>query len=88
MLSMWVAIGLIGIGTLLVINIVVWGIVGISVYKRWKRHKEEQRIIDLIIKITERAEDSGNESDGEDKETLATLLHNNGFDNPMFEDRI
>nr|QNR56701.1 vpu protein [Human immunodeficiency virus 1]QNR56710.1 vpu protein [Human immunodeficiency virus 1]QNR56719.1 vpu protein [Human immunodeficiency virus 1]QNR56728.1 vpu protein [Human immunodeficiency virus 1]QNR56737.1 vpu protein [Human immunodeficiency virus 1] len=70
-------IGLIVAG---IIAIVVWTIVGIE-YKRLLR----QRKIDRLIKrIRERAEDSGNESDG-DTEELSTLVergdYNLGDDN-------
>nr|QJX42171.1 vpu protein [Human immunodeficiency virus 1]QJX42226.1 vpu protein [Human immunodeficiency virus 1] len=62
----------VGIGALLIaliIAIVVWTIVYIE-YKKLLR----QRKIDCLIKrIRERAEDSGNESDG-DTEELSTMV--------------
>nr|QJX41673.1 vpu protein [Human immunodeficiency virus 1] len=62
----------VGIGALLIaliIAIVVWTIVYIE-YKKLVR----QRKIDCLIKrIRERAEDSGNESDG-DTEELSTMV--------------
>nr|QJX42221.1 vpu protein [Human immunodeficiency virus 1] len=62
----------VGIGALLIaliITIVVWTIVYIE-YKKLLR----QRKIDCLIKrIRERAEDSGNESDG-DTEELSTMV--------------
>nr|AGF30485.1 vpu protein [Human immunodeficiency virus 1]AGF30494.1 vpu protein [Human immunodeficiency virus 1]AGG99320.1 vpu protein [Human immunodeficiency virus 1]AGG99328.1 vpu protein [Human immunodeficiency virus 1]AGG99336.1 vpu protein [Human immunodeficiency virus 1] len=61
-----------GVGALivaLIIAIIVWTIAYIE-YRRLVR----QRKIDLLIKrIRERAEDSGNESDG-DTEELATMV--------------
>nr|AGV38306.1 vpu protein [Human immunodeficiency virus 1] len=61
-----------GVGALivaLIIAIVVWSIAYLE-YKKLVR----QRRIDLLIKrIRERAEDSGNESDG-DTEELATMV--------------
>nr|QHI44248.1 vpu protein [Human immunodeficiency virus 1] len=53
----------------LILAIIVWTIVGIE-YKRIKR----QRKIDLLIdRITEREEDSGNESEGDREELLALV---------------
>nr|QDR91946.1 vpu protein [Human immunodeficiency virus 1] len=61
-----------GVGALivaLIIAIVVWIIAYIE-YRKWLR----QRKIDWLIKrIQERAEDSGNESEG-DTEELATMV--------------
>nr|ADB20304.1 vpu protein [Human immunodeficiency virus 1] len=61
-----------GVGALviaLIIAIVVWIIAYIE-YRKWLR----QRKIDWLIKrIRERAEDSGNESEG-DTEELATMV--------------
>nr|UTT71984.1 vpu protein [Human immunodeficiency virus 1] len=61
-----------GVGALLIaliIAIVVWTIAYIE-YRKWLR----QRKIDWLVKrIRERAEDSGNESDG-DTEELSTLV--------------
>nr|APU88033.1 vpu protein [Human immunodeficiency virus 1] len=52
-----------------IIAIVVWTIVGIE-YKRLLRQRKIDR---LLERIRERAEDSGNESEG-DTEELAALL--------------
>nr|ADJ19225.1 vpu protein [Human immunodeficiency virus 1] len=52
-----------------IIAIVVWTIVFIE-YKKLLRQKKIDRLID---RIRERAEDSGNESDG-DNEELSTLV--------------
>nr|AJP17534.1 vpu protein [Human immunodeficiency virus 1] len=52
-----------------IIAIVVWTIVFIE-YRKIRRQKEIDRLID---KIRERAEDSGNESDG-DQEELSALM--------------
>nr|QIC96856.1 vpu protein [Human immunodeficiency virus 1]QIC96865.1 vpu protein [Human immunodeficiency virus 1]QIC96874.1 vpu protein [Human immunodeficiency virus 1]QIC96882.1 vpu protein [Human immunodeficiency virus 1]QIC96891.1 vpu protein [Human immunodeficiency virus 1] len=65
-LHIWAIVGLV---VALIIAIVVWTIVGIE-YKRLLR---QRRIDRLIKRITERAEDSGNESDG-DTEELEKLV--------------
>nr|BAE95905.1 Vpu [Human immunodeficiency virus 1]BAE95914.1 Vpu [Human immunodeficiency virus 1] len=52
-----------------IIAIVVWTIVGIE-YRRILRQRKIDRLID---RIAERAEDSGNESDG-DQEELSALV--------------
>nr|QHI44026.1 vpu protein [Human immunodeficiency virus 1] len=71
-LEIWAITGLV---VALILAIVVWTIVGIE-YKKILR----QRKIDKIIKrISERAEDSGNESDG-DTEELAKLVERGGYD--------
>lgn len=60
---------IVGLIVALILAIVVWTIVGIEYKKLLK-----QRKIDLLIeRIKERAEDSGNESDG-DTEELSTLI--------------
>nr|QJX38551.1 vpu protein [Human immunodeficiency virus 1] len=61
-----------GIGALIVaiiITIIVWTIAYIE-YRKWLR---QHRIDCLIKRIRERAEDSGNESDG-DVEELSTMV--------------
>nr|AAK31068.1 vpu protein [Human immunodeficiency virus 1] len=61
-----------GVGALLValiIAIVVWTIV----YIEYKKLVRQRRIDWLIKRIRERAEDSGNESDG-DTEELSTMV--------------
>nr|ANW11009.1 vpu protein [Human immunodeficiency virus 1]QJQ91404.1 vpu protein [Human immunodeficiency virus 1]QJQ91412.1 vpu protein [Human immunodeficiency virus 1] len=73
---------IVGLVVALIIAIVVWTIVGIE-YRRILR----QRKIDwLFERIRERAEDSGNESEG-DTEELSTLVdlgnYNLGFDNNL-----
>nr|QNR56827.1 vpu protein [Human immunodeficiency virus 1]QNR56836.1 vpu protein [Human immunodeficiency virus 1]QNR56845.1 vpu protein [Human immunodeficiency virus 1]QNR56854.1 vpu protein [Human immunodeficiency virus 1]QNR56863.1 vpu protein [Human immunodeficiency virus 1] len=71
-LEIWAITGLV---VALILAIVVWTIVGIECKKVLK-----QRKIDRIIKrISERAEDSGNESDG-DTEDLAKLLDGGNHD--------
>nr|ARA72657.1 vpu protein [Human immunodeficiency virus 1] len=73
---------IVGLVVALIIAIVVWTIVGIE-YRKILR----QRKIDwLFERIRERAEDSGNESDG-DTEELSTLVdlgdYNLGNDNNL-----
>nr|QIN86992.1 vpu protein [Human immunodeficiency virus 1] len=71
-LTIWAIVGLV---VALLLAIVVWTIVGIE-YKRILK----QRKIDRIIKrISERAEDSGNESDG-DTDELAKLVEMGNYD--------
>nr|ADU05306.1 vpu protein [Human immunodeficiency virus 1] len=66
---------IVGLVVAFILAIVVWTIVAIE-YKKILR----QRKIDRIIKrITERAEDSGNESDG-DTDDLAKLVEVGDFD--------
>nr|QIN86468.1 vpu protein [Human immunodeficiency virus 1] len=52
-----------------ILAIVVWTIVFIE----WRRIKKQRKIDWLIDRIRERAEDSGNESEGDEKE-LSTLV--------------
>nr|AAK94287.1 vpu protein [Human immunodeficiency virus 1] len=59
----------------LIIGIVVWTIVGIEYRKLLKQRKIDR----LIKRIRERAEDSGNESDG-DAEELAALIEMGNYD--------
>nr|ADM64034.1 vpu protein [Human immunodeficiency virus 1] len=65
-LQIWAIVGLI---VVLIIAIVVWTIVGIE----YKRLLKQRKIDRLIRRISERAEDSGNESDG-DAEELSKLI--------------
>nr|QNR56593.1 vpu protein [Human immunodeficiency virus 1]QNR56602.1 vpu protein [Human immunodeficiency virus 1]QNR56611.1 vpu protein [Human immunodeficiency virus 1]QNR56620.1 vpu protein [Human immunodeficiency virus 1]QNR56629.1 vpu protein [Human immunodeficiency virus 1] len=65
-LEIWAITGLI---VALIIAIVVWTIVGIE----YKRLLKQKRIDRLYKRIRERAEDSGNESDG-DAEELSKLV--------------
>nr|ABD98350.1 vpu protein [Human immunodeficiency virus 1] len=61
-----------GVGALivaLIIAIVVWSIV----YIEYRKLVRQRRIDWLVERIRERAEDSGNESDG-DTEELATIV--------------
>nr|ABF00925.1 vpu protein [Human immunodeficiency virus 1] len=61
-----------GVGALivaLIIAIVVWTIV----YIEYRKLLRQKKIDQLIKRIRERAEDSGNESDG-DTEELATMV--------------
>nr|QIN86432.1 vpu protein [Human immunodeficiency virus 1] len=71
-LQIWAIVGLV---VALISAIVVWTIVGIE-YKKLLRQKKIDR---LIERITERAEDSGNESDG-DTEELSALIEMGNLD--------
>nr|ALB06938.1 vpu protein [Human immunodeficiency virus 1] len=66
---------IVGLVVVSILAIVVWTIVGIE-YKRLRRQKKIDR---LIERIRERAEDSGNESDG-DTEELSTLMEMGDYD--------
>nr|URZ26499.1 vpu protein [Human immunodeficiency virus 1]URZ26506.1 vpu protein [Human immunodeficiency virus 1]URZ26513.1 vpu protein [Human immunodeficiency virus 1]URZ26520.1 vpu protein [Human immunodeficiency virus 1]URZ26527.1 vpu protein [Human immunodeficiency virus 1] len=71
-LEIWAITGLIVVG---IIAIVVWTLVGIE-YRRLLRQKKIDR---LIKRIRERAEDSGNESDG-DTDELSKLVEMGNYD--------
>ncbi|AAN73723.1 vpu protein [Human immunodeficiency virus 1] len=64
-----------GLVVALILAIVVWTIVGIE-YIRLRKQKKIDR---LIERIRERAEDSGNESDG-DTDELAKLVEMGNYD--------
>nr|BAC77734.1 Vpu protein [Human immunodeficiency virus 1]BAC77743.1 Vpu protein [Human immunodeficiency virus 1] len=65
-------VGLIVVG---IIAIVVWTLVGIE----YKRLLKQRKIDRLIKRIRERAEDSGNESEG-DTDELAKLVEMGNYD--------
>nr|QGV15525.1 vpu protein [Human immunodeficiency virus 1] len=71
----WEISAIVGLIVALILAIVVWTIVGIEFRKILKQRKIDR----LIKKIRERAEDSGNESDG-DTEELAKLVEMGDFD--------
>nr|QEG59634.1 vpu protein [Human immunodeficiency virus 1] len=66
---------IIGLIAALILAIVVWTIVGIEARKILKQRKIDR----LIKRIRERAEDSGNESEG-DTDELAKLVEMGDFD--------
>nr|ACG70339.1 vpu protein [Human immunodeficiency virus 1] len=66
---------IIGLVVALILAIVVWTIVGIE----YKRLLKQRKIDRLIRRISERAEDSGNESDG-DTEELSKLVEMGNYD--------
>nr|ACG70459.1 vpu protein [Human immunodeficiency virus 1] len=73
---------IVGLVVALILAIVVWTIVGIE----YKRLLKQRKIDRLLIRISERAEDSGNESDG-DTEELSKLVemgnYNLGYDDDV-----
>nr|AFU33092.1 vpu protein [Human immunodeficiency virus 1] len=71
-LEIWAIVGLI---VALILAIVVWTIVGIE----FKKIIRERKIDRLVKRIRERAEDSGNESEG-DTDELARLVEVGDFD--------
>nr|AAC69303.1 vpu protein [Human immunodeficiency virus 1] len=71
-LQIWAIAGLI---VALILAIIAWTIVGIE-YEKLLKQKE---IDGLVERIAERAEDSGNESDG-DTEELSTLIEMGNYD--------
>nr|AUZ99996.1 vpu protein [Human immunodeficiency virus 1] len=64
-----------GLIVALILAIVVWTIVAIEI----KRILEQRKIDRLVKRIRERAEDSGNESEG-DTDELAKLVEMGDFD--------
>nr|AJG45122.1 vpu protein [Human immunodeficiency virus 1] len=71
-LQIWAIVGLI---VALILAIFVWTIVAIEARKIIKERKIER----LLKRISERAEDSGNESEG-DTDELAKLVESGDFD--------
>nr|ANS91100.1 vpu protein [Human immunodeficiency virus 1] len=70
---------IVGIVVAFIAAIVVWTIV----YIEYRKIRKQKKIDELIDRIRQRAEDSGNESDG-DTEELSTLMemgHDNILDN-------
>nr|ANW10946.1 vpu protein [Human immunodeficiency virus 1] len=82
MIPMLTICAIVGLVVALIIAIVVWTIVGIE----YRRILKQREIDWLIERIRERAEDSGNESEG-DAEELSTLVdmgdYNLGDDNNL-----
>nr|WCD68091.1 vpu protein [Human immunodeficiency virus 1] len=78
-LEIWAIVGLI---VALVLAIIVWTIVGIE----YRKVLKQRRIDKLLKRIRERAEDSGNESDG-DTEELSTLVEV-GDDIPLYDNNL
>nr|AFU26805.1 vpu protein [Human immunodeficiency virus 1] len=66
---------IVGLLVALILAVVVWTLVGIEFRKILKRRKIDK----LVKRIRERAEDSGNESEG-DTEELANLVEMGDFD--------
>nr|ANW11115.1 vpu protein [Human immunodeficiency virus 1]QJQ91559.1 vpu protein [Human immunodeficiency virus 1] len=66
---------IVGLVVALILAIVVWTIVGIE----YRRILKQRKIDWLIERIRERAEDSGNESEG-DTEELSTLIDMGDYD--------
>nr|QJQ89651.1 vpu protein [Human immunodeficiency virus 1]QJQ89719.1 vpu protein [Human immunodeficiency virus 1]QJQ89882.1 vpu protein [Human immunodeficiency virus 1]QJQ90002.1 vpu protein [Human immunodeficiency virus 1]QJQ90065.1 vpu protein [Human immunodeficiency virus 1] len=73
---------IVGLVVALILAIVVWTIVGLE----YRKLRKQRKIDWLIERIRERAEDSGNESEG-DTEELSTLIdmgdYNSGDDNNL-----
>nr|QJQ89835.1 vpu protein [Human immunodeficiency virus 1] len=66
---------IVGLVVALILAIVVWTIVGLE----YRRLRKQRKIDWLIERIRERAEDSGNESEG-DTEELSTLIDMGDYD--------
>nr|ACG70449.1 vpu protein [Human immunodeficiency virus 1] len=75
MLSLLQSCAIAGLIVALILAIVVWTIVGIE----FKKLLNQRKVDRLIKRIRERAEDSGNESDG-DTEELAALVELGNYD--------
>nr|AFQ61116.1 vpu protein [Human immunodeficiency virus 1] len=72
---------IVGLIVVLILAIAVWTIVGIEVKKILRQKKIDR----LVKRIRERAEDSGNESEG-DTEELAKLVEMGDFDHWVGDD--
>nr|QIC98700.1 vpu protein [Human immunodeficiency virus 1]QIC98718.1 vpu protein [Human immunodeficiency virus 1] len=66
---------IVGLVVVFIIAVVVWTIVGIE----YKKILQQRKIDRLIERIRERAEDSGNESEG-DTEELSALVEMGDYD--------
>nr|QJQ89797.1 vpu protein [Human immunodeficiency virus 1]QJQ89812.1 vpu protein [Human immunodeficiency virus 1]QJQ91311.1 vpu protein [Human immunodeficiency virus 1] len=66
---------IVGLVVALILAIVVWTIVGLE----YRKLRKQRKIDWLIERIRERAEDSGNESEG-DTEELSTLIDMGDYD--------
>nr|QIC98490.1 vpu protein [Human immunodeficiency virus 1]QIC98499.1 vpu protein [Human immunodeficiency virus 1]QIC98507.1 vpu protein [Human immunodeficiency virus 1]QIC98516.1 vpu protein [Human immunodeficiency virus 1]QIC98525.1 vpu protein [Human immunodeficiency virus 1] len=66
---------IVGLVVVFIIAVVVWTIVGIE----YKKILKQRKIDRLIERIRERAEDSGNESEG-DTEELSALVEMGDYD--------
>nr|QJQ89620.1 vpu protein [Human immunodeficiency virus 1] len=66
---------IVGLVVALILAIVVWTIVGLE----YRKIRKQRKIDWLIERIRERAEDSGNESEG-DTEELSTLIDMGNYD--------
>nr|QLC29766.1 vpu protein [Human immunodeficiency virus 1] len=66
---------IVGLVVAFIAAIIVWGIV----YIEYRKIRKQKKIDRLLNRISERAEDSGNESEG-DTEELAKLVENGNFD--------
>nr|URX38225.1 vpu protein [Human immunodeficiency virus 1] len=66
---------IVGLIVALILAIVTWAIAGIE----YKKLLKQRRIDNLIKRIQERAEDSGNESEG-DTEELSALMDMGDYD--------
>ncbi|ALP13026.1 vpu protein [Human immunodeficiency virus 1] len=73
---------IVGLVVAFIAAVVVWTIVFIE----YRRIRKQKKIDWLLDKIRERAEDSGNESDG-DTEELSTLMEM-GYDNILDNDDV
>nr|APU87854.1 vpu protein [Human immunodeficiency virus 1] len=73
---------IVGLVVALILAIIVWTIAGIE----YKKILKQRKIDKLLERIAERAEDSGNESEG-DTEELSTLIEM-GNDNPGYDDNL
>nr|UZC47247.1 vpu protein [Human immunodeficiency virus 1] len=71
---------IVGLVVAFIAALVVWSIV----FVEYRRIRKQKKIEKLLNRIIERAEDSGNESDG-DTEELSTLMEM-GYDNIGYND--
>nr|QIN86516.1 vpu protein [Human immunodeficiency virus 1] len=71
-----VILAIVALVVVAIIAIVVWTLAFIE----WSKLRRQRRIDLLIDRIRERAEDSGNESDGDREELLMEMGHNAPWD--------
>nr|CAA75940.1 vpu [Human immunodeficiency virus 1] len=76
---------LIIISALLFLNVILWTFVLNKYLEQKKQDRREREILERLRRIREIKDDSDYESDGEEEQEVMDLVHDYGFDNPMFE---
>nr|ALX35383.1 vpu protein [Human immunodeficiency virus 1] len=74
------------ISALLLTNIILWMYILRKYLEQRKQDRREREILERLRRIREIRDDSDYESnEEEEQEVRGQLVHNFGFDNPMFE---